>query len=94
MPLQASKRDQIGSILSSCRDPGEEPGLVFSLLCLDSRVLCMCQVTLQSVLAILYDISGQKYPKISSYRHSAPAESSKKSTKSERFRSLAPNLSS
>jgi len=43
VPLQASKRDQIGSILSSCRDPGDQPGLVFSLLCLDSRVLCMCQ---------------------------------------------------
>lgn len=43
VPLSAAKRDAIGSILSSCRDPGTDPGLVFSLLCIDSRVLCMCQ---------------------------------------------------
>jgi len=41
VPLLAAKRDQIGSILSSCRD--SEQGLVFSMLCLDSRILCCCQ---------------------------------------------------
>ena len=44
VPFAAGKRDTIGNILSSSRDPGSDPGLVFSMLTLDSRVLCMCQV--------------------------------------------------
>merc|ERR1712154_676357 len=43
VPFNPSKRDTIGSILSSCRDPGPDQGLVFSMLCLDSRILCTCQ---------------------------------------------------
>jgi len=41
VPFAHSRRDTIGSILSSCYDP--KKGLAFSMLCLDSRILCTCQ---------------------------------------------------
>jgi len=47
VPLNSSKRDQIGSILAGCRDSpidkSIEPGLVYSMLCYDGKVLAMCQ---------------------------------------------------
>ena len=42
-PFPASKRDALGNILASCRDEGKDPALVFSMICFDEKVLCMCQ---------------------------------------------------
>ena len=44
VPFPPSKRDALGAILSSCRDEGKDPALVFSMICYDGKVLCMCQV--------------------------------------------------
>jgi len=43
VPFPPSKRDALGAILSSCRDEGKDPVLVFSMICYDGKVLCMCQ---------------------------------------------------
>ena len=44
VPFPPSKRDALGAILASCRDEGKDPALVFSMICYDGKVLCMCQV--------------------------------------------------
>ena len=44
VPFPPSKRDVLGAILASCRDEGKDPALVFSMICYDGKVLCMCQV--------------------------------------------------
>ena len=46
VPFPPSKRDALGAILSSCRDEGKDPALVFSMICYDGKVLCMCQVNI------------------------------------------------
>ena len=91
VPFASSKRDQIGSILASCRDcpdKGQEPALVYSMLCYDGKVLAMCQVRYLNN-SQRFTVLGQIYSKLWPNRRVTAPQPDKKSTKSQGFRSLA-----
>ena len=92
VPFPPSKRDALGAILSSCRDEGKDPALVFSMICYDGKVLCMCQVK-YLIKTIYFIFLGQIHSYIRPDRCSIALEPDKKSKKFERFRSMASSVS-